>query len=82
MLVTVPSVTAAVKLKKILKYKGIGVDIVSTPPFLRDKGCLYGLKFKKEYLDRVLNISNSAGIEIKKVWDETLGGNNEGYIPR
>ncbi len=82
MLATVPSVTAAVKLKKILKYKGIGADIVSAPAFLRDKGCQYALKFRKENLDRVLNISGSAGIEIKKIWDETAGGSNEGYISR
>ena len=82
MLATVPSVTAAVKLKKLLKYKGINADIVQPPAAIREKGCMYALKFNKDYKNKVLNIAKSSDVEIKKIWDETIGGSNEDNISR
>jgi len=73
MLVRLTSVTEAVKIKKFLRKKGIITDIVKAPSKMDGGGCGYALKFKKEYLPYVEKTATDEGIEIKNMYDETLG---------
>ena len=57
-IVTMKSMTLALRAKNVLGAKGIDVDVQNLDPSVTARGCAYGLSFicsDKEYIQRLLD---------------------------
>lgn len=52
-ILTMQSMTHAIRAKSVLSQKGIAVSVVSIDPALTAKGCAYGIRFPCEAEERI-----------------------------
>lgn len=69
------SVTYANRIKKILEKESGYMALMHTPSAISDKGCSYSLRFRKKYLQSVINASSKNNITLRGLYEET----DEGY---
>jgi hypothetical protein len=70
MLAIIPSVTTAMRIKKLLRQKDITVEVMQTPKSLSNTGCSYCVRFDDRYLPEVLDAVKSIRSNIKSLWSD------------
>lgn len=73
MLAILPSITTAMRLKKLLGKRGISIEVMQTPKSISNTGCSYCVRFDDKYLPEVTEAVKSIRSHIKSLRDD--GGN-------
>ncbi len=69
MLVRLPSMTSAVRLRQRLMAEEIPSQVVQSPARLQKKGCSYALEIQKEHLGAVKKAAEGLGIQMMGVYE-------------
>ena len=75
------SVTLANRVKRQMAAKGDRVNVIHTPKSISKGGCSYALRFKKNRLPIVIQISQEFGIKIKSIYKESVMNGQKVYVP-
>jgi len=68
------SITYANRLKKLLEKNFGYMALMHAPASLSDKGCAYCLRFRKKYLESVIEAASLNNIGIRGIYEETDSG--------
>ena len=61
-ILTMKSITNAIRAKNVLEGRGISVTIVSIDPRLTERGCAYGIRFDCADAERVKGTLDAKGV--------------------
>ena len=61
-MITVETMTLAIKAKRLLNSRGIYAEVTSVDPALTKKGCAYGIKTECETVSRSAELLDAKGI--------------------
>lgn len=75
------SITLANRVKQYLSQTGEYAKVIHTPKHLTKSGCSYALRFKKDNLFMVKQISKDFGIKIRGLYKECIENNKKVYVP-
>ena len=64
-IITIPTVTLALKAKKLLSKQGIKVKVVNINEDIRNNGCSYGIEFDTTYYFSIIAILKDSEIPHK-----------------
>lgn len=70
MLAAVPSITTAMRIKKMLSAQGIDIEVVQTPRYVKGAGCSYSVKFDERYLSLIKESAERVHSKIKAVYTD------------
>ncbi len=73
------SMTLASRVKKRVNRDGSYVGVIHTPKCISKGGCTYSLRFKKNKLNEVENVSHELGIKIKGLFKEIKENGEKRY---
>ena len=71
---TMKSMTNALRAKGVLQSRGISSDVIHLDPSVTSRGCAYGITFACSETDGVRRMLDSKGIE----YGEWIGGGSHG----
>ncbi len=74
------SITLANRVKKELGNTGRHLSVIRTPSLISQGGCSYALRFKKNLLDKIKDLSMILGINIKRIYIETSYDGGKAYL--
>jgi len=70
MLALLPSVTTAMRVKRILGGKGIKISVVQTSKSFENVGCSYSVRFEDKYLTEIQEAVSMVGSKVKAIYYE------------
>ncbi len=68
-IITVSSVTYAMKLKKQLERSGVFSEVIKVDSRRTDKGCTYGVRLDSRYIYDAVNVLKKYGINYSVITD-------------
>ena len=68
------SITYANRIKKLSEKNSGYMALMHTPSAISDRGCSYSLRFRKKYLQSVIENATSNNIALKGIYEETPAG--------
>lgn len=69
-LITVGSITTAMRFKKLLNRRGIPAEVLHTPTTLNNGNCSYSLRLSVENISPIREISREYRLNIKGIYRE------------
>ena len=75
------SVTLANRVKQYMSQYREYAKVIHAPKHLTKGGCSYALRFKKDKLSVITQISEHLGIKIKGLYKESIENNKKVYVP-
>ena len=80
MLLTIGSVTTAMRLTRLLELEiGHPAEIVHTPSAINKGGCSYSVRFSEQYLEVVRSVVKKYKVPVRKYYSEAFAEGKRVY---